>query len=551
MWYVVLGLSVCGGPGARTLGSIFSSDHRVPLDVDKIRASCAPAGLLLGDLPGALAHGTHVKLCDGVLALVSPQYARGVVETSSLAHVEPRVRASTESGSLLSALSSRLTTFDDLTTSTSSLFSLLLVVLAFFLSDTLCHCIGRLSADFVAPFDHGSCAHKLVCSKALFFFVTLASIDGSLGVCPHCKDSIPGCAGGNDCPLFKEHAANVAMFTGRVLGTAPRVTHQLPAELSMHFTRPICEAIIGLACAPAPGHEIDLENDAAYATSTAVVQAAAYGHCSRVEAGCCLARRLEDATTELAASKIQGAIDSLNNAMDGAVQSAQGVLSFVFAKCSNAVIKRSDGVHRLAVNGKGKPTVLSVSLTRPSTMEQFHEMLHFFVIAMVGLGLYSFWTVSHFVDDVVWGAARMCETWQVGFELLQLYLKEIDRDTTGKVTLANVFRRGGQDTLLTEARRNATMYFRTRAGVAQSGSDDDDDGVKPNGKFDKDSDKCCVDFNIGRPCKRLDANGTCLFNHKCNQFVSDKGPHGVCAGDHARQQCSYDAAKKLSKPSTH
>ena len=147
----------------------------------------------------------------------------------------------------------------------------------------------------------------------------------------------------------------------------------------------------------------------------------------------------------------------------------------------------------------------------------------------------------------------MKETWQVAFELTILYLKEIDMDVTRHLTLANVFRRGGQDTLLSEARRNAGAFFRTRGGDPrlERANDDDDTtkgGVQPTGKFNKQSNKPCADFNMGRPCKRLDTKGNCQFNHICNQFVSDKGANGMCLGCHPRAECDYDANKNLSKP---
>ena len=132
------------------------------------------------------------------------------------------------------------------------------------------------------------------------------------------------------------------------------------------------------------------------------------------------------------------------------------------------------------------------------------------------------------------------------FELLYLYLKEIDRDYTGLVNIANVFRRGGQDTLIAEARRRSLAFFRGFGGIPRGEGPPD---VKHNGKFNGKSTKACTDYNMGRPCTKLDETGTCRFNHKCNQFVSDKGPGGVCFGAHARcNGCNYDDAKKLTKP---
>ena len=72
---------------------------------------------------------------------------------------------------------------------------------------------------------------------------------------------------------------------------------------------------------------------------------------------------------------------------------------------------------------------------------------------------------------------------------------------------------------------------------------------KPNGGGDDLSKRPCADFNAGRPCKKLKPDGTCVFAHACNQFVSDKGPNGYCLGDHARGAgCTYDDAKKLRAP---
>ena len=72
-------------------------------------------------------------------------------------------------------------------------------------------------------------------------------------VCPHCKDSIPGCGGGDACPLVTDLAANAAIFAESKLGQAPRLTHLMMPELAAHFPRPVAEAVVGIACAPAVG----------------------------------------------------------------------------------------------------------------------------------------------------------------------------------------------------------------------------------------------------------------------------------------------------------
>ena len=395
--------------------------------------------------------------------------------------------------------------------------------------------------------------------NVLAVVLMLSKVDPGVAVCPHCSDTIAGCDGtGGNCPLSTELVANTRIFQDLTLGTVPKVTNLMTPELSHAFSRQVCEAIVGIACAPAVGTAVDL-SDAAYATSQSVVQAAAYGHCSVAEATSELATRLEAATDALTAQKIKGAMDGLKIVTDTAITTTQGVFMFIFSKCSNVVMNAMDGVTRLTTVGatganKGG-AALTVKLTRPTQWTEFMEMLHQFLMAVLSLGLCHPAVICKFYDDVVWGAIRAKESWETAFELMLLYLEEVDRDPKRTVKLATVFRRGGQDTLLAEARRRALAFFRVRAGNAQpsgtSGTSSAATAVKPNGQFNKNTDKPCVDFNMGRPCKRLDSSGKCLFNHVCNQFVSDKGPAGVCGGAHARHAgCSYDAAKKLNKPAT-
>ena len=345
--------------------------------------------------------------------------------------------------------------------------------------------------------------------------------------------------------------ANAAIFAESKLGSAPRMQHTLPPEIGLHFSRPMCEALVAVACSPRAGKDIDFDSET-YSTSQAVVQAATYGHCSVAEAACELAKRLDGAETQLAADKIKGAMDSLKIAGEGVASTTQGVLAFIWAKVSNIAPKRAAGTVKIVTSSlKNRAAELSASLVRPTTESAFFEMIHLFQMVVIGLGLYTGVIVMRFVDDVVYLALRMGEKWQVAFELFSLYMREVDLDVTGVVNIANVFRRGGQDTLLSEARRNAVVFFRTLGGnpnttlklLGTTGT------IAHNGKCNDASTRPCVDFNNGRPCKRLSPDGTCQFAHKCNQYVSDKGPGGFCFAVHARcNGCTYDATKKLSKP---
>ena len=446
--FVFVCLSVCVGPGARTLVTSASSVHRVPLfDVAPV-SSRAPAGLMLasGEVLQHMA-SSDLSLYDMAPCIISSLYGCGLVVSDISSHLSTTVRAAMGVGGNVAMSHCVFASFVDLLA-----FELPLLFASLFL---LSACVfGDLGRSL------GVRAH---CSKTpcpvLALVLFMYALDGVYGVCPHCKDSIAGCTGGNDCPLFKEHTANTALFTTRVLGSAPRVTYSFPPELAAAFPRAVCEAVMGLACAPAPGAEIDLENDAKYATCRAVVQAAAFHHCSVAEASTVLSARLEDATAEVDILKIRGSMDALKLVQDSVVEMTQRVHSFLWSKVSTVVMRRGSAAHRLSVSVKAKASELTVTLKRPATEFDFCDMLHYYQMVLVGLGLASYWVVSRFLDDVVWATRRMKESWKVAHELLVLYLAEVGRDPTSAITMGTVFRRGGQDTLMTEARRNAVVHF--------------------------------------------------------------------------------------------
>ena len=123
---------------------------------------------------------------------------------------------------------------------------------------------------------------------------------------------------------------NAAIFTNKKLGSSPTVVHSLTHELAMQFTRPVIDAIVGLACAPVHGLSIDF-TDAMYTESNAVVKAAVYGHCSFAEASAILSERLDAAGDMPSIEKIRGAMDSLKSASESAVNTATGTYMFVWA----------------------------------------------------------------------------------------------------------------------------------------------------------------------------------------------------------------------------
>ena len=181
-------------------------------------------------------------------------------------------------------------------------------------------------------------------------------------------------------------------------------------------------------------------------------------------------------------------------------------------------------------------------------------MLFVWLRVVVALGLVQFFIAHTFIQNVVFDTMnRLKENFKVAHELLLVYFQAIERDASGKLNLANVYQRGSGDTYLAEARVNADTFFRTGGGTPPTPDDGDSKDVKDwNGKWARDAKAPCVAFNFKQKHdpKNLDATGCCRFNHICMQWVSDKGPRGICGGNHAKVDCTYQADKKLTHPAT-
>ena len=170
-------------------------------------------------------------------------------------------------------------------------------------------------------------------------------------------------------------------------------------------------------------------------------------------------------------------------------------------------------------------------------------MLHYFQQVLHSIGLASLLLVAPFVTNVVFHTInRLKEGWEVAHELLLIYFRAVEFDTSRRLNIGNVYVRGSGDTYLAEARVNARTFFASRSV--------DSCEVCWNGKFNASAKKPCVAFNLDEPHKvdSLDNAGCCKFKHMCMQWVSDKGSHGMCGGDHPKVRCTYDASKKLSSP---
>ena len=405
-------------------------------------------------------------------------------------------------------------------------------------------------------------------SASFVAFVFLVSLPPSTGVCIHCKDSIPGCGGSDSCPLHKVLSENVKVMASSSLSSVPQITQLLSQEMLSVFTRPVVEGIVGLHCLPAAGTEVDLSTSS-YSTATSVVKACQAGHVSLDVAKGELMRRLEDSTEELDVKKISTALDLLSKGSSSALEYAggagYGVFTFIWAKIGQYIELAKSGAVRLpgaAVRASSSAvSELKAVIRRPTSQAEFFEMIHHWEGACIALGMASYFVIAAFVTKVVFDTmSRLGKTWQFAHEFFLVHLRAIETDVGRRLNMANVVNLGHRDLYLSEAAQNVATFFRTRVGEARNGeepgppNDPGNNGaaaaVKYNGKWTEDATQCCMAFNLGTEHRRknLKPDGTCKFCHKCMQWVSDKGPRGVCGGNHPKSQCDYDPSKRVDQP---
>ena len=117
-------------------------------------------------------------------------------------------------------------------------------------------------------------------SSALLLGWLLLSIPPvSSVVCSSCKDTIPGCKGGADCPLLKTPLENAASLVSGSTSKSPDLTQLLPPELLCTFTKSVMETLCAVARAPKGGGSVDITS-ASISSATEVVKAAINGFCT-------------------------------------------------------------------------------------------------------------------------------------------------------------------------------------------------------------------------------------------------------------------------------
>lgn len=223
-----------------------------------------------------------------------------------------------------------------------------------------------------------------------------------------------------------------------------------------------------------------------------------------------------------------------------------GVLQLLWAYAGQIVERSLSSVTAWQSSGESDSSAaaaarLSAKQKPSTTVGAFLERVHVFSSLCHALGYANCLLLARFFNKVVYDPLnRQGHPWELVQALVSVYLEDIDNSET--LTLSNIFERGGQDTRLANAR---SRIFRKPSG--KGGEESGGEQPKWNNRSTDSATSFCVSFNLGRPHppKQLHADGTCKHKHRCDHWVSGKGPGGRCEGKHPRSRC--DNPDKVDK----
>lgn len=426
-----------------------------------------------------------------------------------------------------------------------------------------------------------------------YFCVLLAFIPLTQAVCQFCfgEATAFGCTGNvATCPWNVGVSNNATTTAAIIAGTATTsvlaVSKLLPNRFRKLFTRGVMNQIVNLFGKPRDGAEFDPEGK----TLQQVIHAIQVGSYSKEEALIYWSGLMgeldaddEDYASELTRLRTQVTVLRDITITLSSSDSDTSAQLFSLAKLSQIHCKNKDLLISIdefscipcddgesgsssssSSSNRRASSASTATLVRPPSIERMYALLNDWVLFSLALGT-SPLVMLPFLSDVVYiPVAEGVLEWPVAFELLLIYLNEIEK-SPDTWNMANVFAKSGaidvrraQADVMARSRYPAA-FFRARGGnLGKSRITEDITASGVNGatidygrisKHNTSSKKGCHAWNNGVPHlpAHVDANGRCKFLHGCDQWVSDKGPGGQCLGAHKRADCTYDASKKLDK----
>ena len=153
------------------------------------------------------------------------------------------------------------------------------------------------------------------------------------------------------------------------------------------------------------------------------------------------------------------------------------------------------------------------------------------------------WLFQSYFQSASAGSSDGVLEWPIAFELLLIYLQEVDRQPD-RWSLGTIYAGSGAiDVRRKEAAaiakaRYSPSFFRSNGGSPGITTGAGGKKLENIDLFNATSKRGCTAWNNGtaHDASTVDANGRCKFRHACNQWVTDKGKGGQCLGDHKTER---------------
>ena len=389
-----------------------------------------------------------------------------------------------------------------------------------------------------------------VFSPLLFWVLLFSNFSVGSSVCLSCSGNDPNCKGDNTCVLAMALAANALVMAGSV-SAAKSLTmgddgkHILPLTWLQVLKPSVLQTLVSLARRAPSGTPLDLSSLTIQALSAQISNGSLSISEGRLEF---LRRMSADGVSDADLLKMKTICEVLPQRGDDRFQSPltklsnSGALQFVFALACQIVLKLS-GSSKLSLTLGGEASSssssasVSIELKRPQSSDAFFHSLTVWQSLLCATGLSNSVVTGPFISEVVHEIVP-ARGWRVALEHFLSYISKIDSGCGWQLATATSM--GSHDTFMHKAIRAAGEEGKLVPTPTPKPSPPEKLLAKPafSGKFNSDSLRTCPAFNFAQDHKSLKPDGSCPFNHACDQWVSDKGKGGRCMGAHSRVSCT-------------
>ena len=393
-------------------------------------------------------------------------------------------------------------------------------------------------------------------APGLLWAVLFARLPMGACVCLSCAGNDPNCKGDDTCVLAMALATNLAVMAGtaaagKVITMGEDGKHILPLSWLQFLKPSVLQTLVRLANRAPSGTPLVLATLSIKELSSNISSGTISVSEGRLEL---LRRMSEDNVSDTDLLKMKTICDVLPQRGDEsrflspmAKLSGLGALQFVFALSSQVVLRLTNSAKISVAIGdtslSSSTGLVSIELKRPASADSFVYTLSVWQTILGATGLANVVVTGPFLAEVVYDVIPV-RGWRVALEHFLLYIAKIDSGCGWQLATATSL--GSHDTFMHKAlfaAGESGKGFSPEPSPGATKTPVEKEGGRAkivwNGKFNSDaSARPCAAFNLGQEHRNLKSDGSCPFNHVCNQWVSDKGKGGQCRASHPRSTCS-------------